>query len=87
MLAKASALPHLADWLAVRVSYGMNGVLVRNADLPALADFLWWVGGWAGRDWGWEAGAWGPGLGTRCCSAAQQCSACMEYWPRGVQWP
>lgn len=40
-LAKANALPHLHNWLALRVSYGMNGVLMRNADLPALADFMW----------------------------------------------
>ena len=40
-VAKANALPHLASWLAVRVSYGMNGILVRDADLAAIAAFLW----------------------------------------------
>lgn len=27
--------------MQVRVSYGMNGVLMRNADLLPLANFLW----------------------------------------------
>ena len=40
-VAKANALPHLASWLAVRVSYGMNGVVVHNADLGPIAAFLW----------------------------------------------
>ncbi|GAB4821608.1 hypothetical protein N2152v2_008654, partial [Parachlorella kessleri] len=40
-LTKASSAPHLAHWIALRASYGMNGIVMRNEDLPALDDFLW----------------------------------------------
>ena len=28
------------DWLAIRASFGANGVLLHNDDLPALAEYL-----------------------------------------------
>ena len=37
---KANAAPALDRWLGIRVSYGMNGVLLRSADLPSLVAVL-----------------------------------------------
>lgn len=38
---KADAQPESRDWAALRVSYGMNGVLMHSADIPDLVDYLW----------------------------------------------
>ena len=37
---KLNAQPKLAKWLALRVSYGMNGILLRDEHLPHLAGYL-----------------------------------------------
>lgn len=38
---KANAQRESKGWVALRVSYGMNGVLMHNADIPDLVDYLW----------------------------------------------
>ncbi|KAL6771926.1 hypothetical protein ACKKBG_A28325 [Auxenochlorella protothecoides x Auxenochlorella symbiontica] len=38
---KANAQRESKGWVALRVSYGMNGVLMHNADIPDLMDYLW----------------------------------------------
>ncbi len=38
LLAKASR--YHPDWLAIRASYGMNGIFMHNKDLPVFADYL-----------------------------------------------
>ena len=42
LLARASAPGHAptADWVALRVSYGLNGALVRMRDVPTLSRYL-----------------------------------------------
>lgn len=37
---KLNSQPKLAKWLALRVSYGMNGILLRDEHLPQLATYL-----------------------------------------------
>ena len=37
---KANLLPHLTNWLGIRFSYGMNGVLLRSADVPSFVSVL-----------------------------------------------
>jgi hypothetical protein len=71
------------DWLALRVSYGMNGILMRQADLPPLAaylrlhaarlppDLLWQE--WAARGGGDAAG--------RPATAARR----RPRWPRNTR--
>ena len=39
-LRKLNAQPKQSNWLALRVSYGMNGILLRSQDLPLLAGYL-----------------------------------------------
>ncbi len=38
--AVAKASLRVPDWLALRVSYGMNGIVMRTADVPTLAGYL-----------------------------------------------
>lgn len=40
VLRKANAAPGLERWLGLRVSYGMNGVLLRSADVPSFVAVL-----------------------------------------------
>ena len=37
---KANLLPNLTNWLGIRISYGMNGVLLRSADVPSFVSVL-----------------------------------------------
>ena len=34
VLLKANTLPELKQWLGIRLSYGMNGVVLRSGDIP-----------------------------------------------------
>ena len=34
VLLKANTLPELQQWLGIRLSYGMNGVVLRSDDIP-----------------------------------------------------
>eukprot|EP00887_Chlorella_sp_A99_P003012 scaffold9.g3012.t1 len=73
---KASSQPHTANWAALRLSYGLNGVVVHAADLPALADFLWRVL-LAGRPCAIEAAllsrTWPTGAGMGVLGAVGPC--------------
>jgi len=40
VLLKANTLPDLQQWLGIRVSYGMNGVVLRSADIPLFVTTL-----------------------------------------------
>jgi hypothetical protein len=40
LVRKLNAAPQTSNWLALRVSYGMNGILLRNADLLSLITYL-----------------------------------------------
>ena len=40
VLLKANTLPDLQSWLGIRVSYGMNGVVLRAADIPLFVTTL-----------------------------------------------
>lgn len=37
---KLNAVPSTAPWLAVRLSYGMNGILMPMRNLPSLTSYL-----------------------------------------------
>ena len=37
---KLNTIPALDNWLALRFSYGMNGILVRNSDLSLMTAYL-----------------------------------------------
>ena len=37
---KLNAVPSTAPWLAVRLSYGMNGILMPTRNLPSLTSYL-----------------------------------------------
>lgn len=37
---KANTLPTLKNWVGIRISYGMNGVLLRSADVPSFVSVL-----------------------------------------------
>ncbi len=37
---KLNAVPSTAQWLAVRLSYGMNGILMPTRYLPSLTEYL-----------------------------------------------
>ena len=39
-LRKLAAQPKLSTWLALRISYGMNGILLRDEHLPFLSGYL-----------------------------------------------
>lgn len=43
---KLNSQPKLAKWLALRVSYGMNGILLRDEHLPQLATYLRYAQSW-----------------------------------------
>jgi hypothetical protein len=40
VISKLNSIPGAASWLALRVSYGMNGIVLKNQDLPSLAGYL-----------------------------------------------
>lgn len=40
IVAKLNAAPETRDWLSLRISYGMNGILLPNAHLPSLGQYL-----------------------------------------------
>ena len=42
ILAKLNAMPSLpnARWLGLRISYGMNGIVLKSEDLKALAKYM-----------------------------------------------
>lgn len=40
ILAKLNALPRVLPWLGLRISYGMNGIVLRSADLGSLAMYM-----------------------------------------------
>ncbi|KAA6429434.1 MAG: hypothetical protein FRX49_00828, partial [Trebouxia sp. A1-2] len=40
MLAKLNAMPSAQKWLGLRVSYGMNGILLRSEDLKSFATYM-----------------------------------------------
>ncbi len=42
---KLNAVPSTAAWLAVRLSYGMNGIIMPTRNLPSLTGYLKWVSG------------------------------------------
>ncbi len=37
---KLNTVPSLRGWFALRVSYGMNGVVMRNSDLAMFSQYL-----------------------------------------------
>ena len=37
---KLNAVPSTASWLAVRLSYGMNGILIPVKNLPSLISYM-----------------------------------------------
>ena len=37
---KANTLPGIQGWLGIRISYGMNGVILRSDDIPAFVTEL-----------------------------------------------
>ena len=37
---KLNAVPSTAEWLAVRLSYGMNGILIPVKNLPSLIGYM-----------------------------------------------
>ena len=39
---KLNAVPSMAGWLAVRLSYGMNGILLPMKNLPSLTNYMRW---------------------------------------------
>ncbi len=40
MLAKLNAMPSAQKWLGLRISYGMNGILLRSEDLKSFATYM-----------------------------------------------
>ncbi len=40
---KLNAVPSTAPWLAVRLSYGMNGILLPMRNLPSLTSYMRWA--------------------------------------------
>ena len=40
VLLKANTLPDVQHWLGIRISYGMNGVVMRSEDIPLLITTL-----------------------------------------------
>ena len=40
---KLNAVPSTAPWLAVRLSYGMNGILLPMRNLPPLTSYMRWA--------------------------------------------
>ena len=40
---KLNAVPSTAPWLAVRLSYGMNGILLPMKNLPSLTSYMRWA--------------------------------------------
>lgn len=43
ILAKLNAMPSLQRWLGLRISYGMNGILLRSSDLKSFATYMRYV--------------------------------------------
>lgn len=39
---KLNAVPATRNWLSVRLSYGMNGILLPTLYLPSLTNYLRW---------------------------------------------
>jgi hypothetical protein len=37
---KLNAIPGAVNWLALRISYGMNGIVLKSQDLSSLAAYL-----------------------------------------------
>ena len=84
VLLKANTLPDLQQWLGIRVSYGMNGVVLRAADIPQFVttlranvtkkppDLIWQA---------WAAGKHRPPVRAMAslfnCSSCYAGSACM----------
>lgn len=44
---KLNAIPGAANWLALRISYGMNGIILKSADLSSLAAYIRWGSPWS----------------------------------------
>ena len=40
ILAKLNAMPSAQKWLGLRISYGMNGILLRSEDLKSFATYM-----------------------------------------------